>query len=314
MLEELKKLGGIEVEENIPLKNLTTMRVGGNARYFVVAHDMHELLSIAKAVLKLNLNFFILAGGSNIIISDNGFDGVVIKNESGDVSLEGNEAMVDSGIALGVLIRKLAELDLGGLEFLAGIPGTIGGALVSNAGAFGDNISNHLKSVTILDPMGEVRIVLKDDLKFGYRESYFSKIKDFKERGIILRARLILRRGRREEISRKINNYLRLRSSQPKGFSCGSFFKNPKIKIIEKDWETVVKDGRIPAGYLLEQVGAKGKNEGKICVSNDHANWLINRGKGSAEEIKALAESLKTEVDRRFGIKLEEEVNYIGLN
>lgn len=312
MLEILKEKTGLEVEGDVPLKNLTTMHVGGSARYLMVAHDIHELLQAGKTVVELKVKFFILGGGSNVVVSDLGFDGVVIKNESGDMSIEGNEVMVDSGIFLPVLIRKLSELDMGGLEFLSGIPGTLGGAVINNAGAFGDTISNHLKSVTILDQGGEVRIVLRKDLQFDYRSSLFKQIKEIEKRGIILRVRLILRKGAREEISRKINNYLRLRAGQPKGFSCGSFFKNPKIDLLEEGWETIVKDGRIPAGYLLEQTGAKGKKEGSIFVSTEHANWLINKGKGNSCEVKNLADSLKNNIDRKFGVKLEEEIEYIG--
>lgn len=328
MLDTLKEKTGLEVEENIPLKNLTTIHVGGSARYFIKAFDVHELLAAAKAVTELGLKFFVLGAGSNLVISEAGFDGVVIKNESGDMSIEGKEVMVDSGISLGVLIRKLAELDMGGLEFMMGIPGTLGGAVVNNAGAFGDHIGNHIKSVTMLDRNGEVRIILKGELKFGYRTSIFKQTTNHEKRGVILRVRLILRKGAREEISRKINNYLRLRDDQPKGFSSGSFFKNPRIDLLEKEpvsadsrraeprskngWEQVVKDGRIPAGYLLEQIGAKDMREGGIFVSPRHANWLINKGKGSAEEVKKLADSLKDEVDRKFGIELEEEVEYIG--
>ncbi|MCX6811332.1 MAG: UDP-N-acetylmuramate dehydrogenase [Candidatus Berkelbacteria bacterium] len=314
MLDTLKEKTGLKVQENVPLKNLTTIHIGGNARYFIEARDVHELLAVAKTVVELGVKFFILGGGSNLIISDSGFEGVVIKNESGDMSIESNEVMVDSGIKLPVLIRKLAELDMGGLEFLCGIPGTLGGAVVNNAGAFGDSISNHIKSVTILDHKGEVRIVLKNDLQFGYRSSIFKQISEHEKRGIILRVRLILRKGAREEIARKINNYLRLRADQPKGLSCGSYFKNPKIELIEKEWEQVVKDGRIPAGYLLEQINAKGRRDGAVFVSPKHANWIINKGKGKAEEVKRLAESLKAEVDRRFGIQLEEEVEYIGFD
>lgn len=314
MLDILKEKTGLEVEENVPLKNLTTMHVGGDARYLIVIRDVHELLQAGQAAIELGLKFFVLGGGSNIIVSDSGFDGVVIKNESGDMSIEGNEAMVDSGIKLSVLIRKLSELDLGGLEFLSGIPGTLGGAVINNAGAFGDNIANHLKSVTILDYEGEVRIVLRQDLHLGYRTSLFKKITEHEKRGIILRVRLVLRKGSREEIARKIDNYLRLRASQPKGYSSGSYFKNPHIELIEKEWEEVIKDGRIPAGYLLERVNAKGRREGGIFVSKEHGNWIMNKGKGRAYEIKNLAESLKRDVDRHFGISLEEEIEYIGFD
>lgn len=312
MLKTLKEKTGLQVQEDIPLKNLTTMHVGGNARYYIKVSDVHELLSAAKAVIELGVKFFVLGAGSNLIISDSGFDGVVIKNESGDMSIEGNEVMVDSGIMLAVLIRKLAELDKGGLEFLSGIPGTLGGAVVNNAGAFGDSIGNHVKSVTILDQEGKVRIVLKNDLQFGYRMSIFKQVMEHEKKGVILRIRLILRKGAREEIARKINNYLRLRADQPRGFSSGSFFKNPKIVLIEKEWEEIVKDGRIPAGYLLERINARGRNEGAVFVSPKHANWIMNKGNGRAEEVKTLAESLRAEVDRRFGVTLKEEVEYIG--
>jgi UDP-N-acetylmuramate dehydrogenase len=312
LVEDLAKMSELEVKENVNLRDLTSIKVGGAAKYFIVTNNVQELINAFRAVIEMDIPYFILGAGTNVVISDDGFDGLVIRNESGEVTIEGNEVVVDSGIKLSILIKKLAELDLGGMEFLAGVPGTLGGAVVNNAGAFGDSISNHIKSITLLDPKGEVRIVLKEDLRFGYRTSIFKQIKDSRKRGIILRVRLVLRRGRREEIARKIGNYLRLRTNQPRGLSCGSFFKNPKVKKVEDGWESVVREGRIPAGILLERIGAKGQKVGYAYIPNTHANWIINKGRAKASEIKTLAESLKDKVRERYDIDLEEEIEYIG--
>lgn len=314
-IEKFKKRTALSVLADEPLKNHTSIRVGGEASYFVVVKNIKQLMDAVRSCMELKIPYFILGGGSNVIASDNGFKGMVIRNESGEMATEGTELVVGSGIALPVLVRKMAELDFGGLEFLAGIPGTLGGAVVNNAGAFGDEIGNHIKSVIVLDPTGEVRVVLNEYLGFGYRESIFKNEKDVKERGVILRVRLNVRRGMREEIIRKIENYLRLRKKQPKGYSCGSFFKNPKMPggKIEKDWQGLIKDGRAPAGYLLERVGAKEMKEGGSCVAKEHANWIINpKGRATAVEIKKIADELKKRVSKKYGIKLEEEVEYLG--
>jgi len=317
IIEEFKKRTTLSVNEDEPLKNHTSIRIGGEADYFVVVKNINQLMDAVRTCMELKIPYFVLGGGSNIVVSDKGFRGLVIKNESGEMTIEGTELVVDSGIMVPVLIRKMAELDLGGLEFLSGIPGTLGGAVVNNAGAFGDSIGNHIKSVIVLDPQGEVRVMLNEYLGFEYRNSIFKKEKDFNLKGVILRVRLITRKGMREEIIRKIENYLRLRKKQPKGYSCGSYFKNPKVsgKKIEKDWEGVIKEGRAPAGYLLERVGAKEIREGGACVSKEHANWIINpKGRAKATEIKNIANNLKKKISDKYGIELEEEIEYIGFD
>lgn len=313
MLNKLKQKLGTSVQTNVPLKDFTTMKVGGEAEYFVQVSDINSLIEAVRVSRELKIDCFLLGGGSNVIISDKGIKGLVIKNEAAEISLEGQEVVADSGIALSLLIRKLAELDLGGLEFLAGIPGTLGGATVNNAGAFGDEIANHIKTVVLLDPSLEIKTVPKDELAFSYRNSVLRSGKGRNQ--IVLRVRIILRKGRREEIMRKINNFLRLRESQPKGYSSGSFFKNPQVESPKAEWGEVIKNGKVSAGYLLEQAGAKGLREEGMEVSDEHANWIINKkGRGTAEDIKKLAKAMKEMVKKKHGIELEEEVEYVGFD
>jgi len=310
---QLKLELGENFQTNVVLRDFTSMKVGGVCDYFFRAKNIEELIKAVSVAIKLGVPYFILGGGFNIIFSDIGFPGLVIKNESHDLHFlpSKGEVIADSGVNLANLINESASRDLGGLEFLFGVPGTIGGAVYNNAGAFGQSITNLLKFVTILIPNkknGDYKIVRyrADWLIGSYRQS---RLKDLatkttleEPRPVLLTIKLQLTQSKREVILNRMRSNLKWRRDhQPLlDMSSGSFFKNPG--------ETREQS----AGFLLDQVGAKKIHIGKASVSKKHANFVINRGGAKADEIKRLAEQLKIKVRDSYRITLEEEVEYVG--
>jgi UDP-N-acetylmuramate dehydrogenase len=325
-LSKLKSVLGEGVIENEPLSRHTTLGIGGPARYFYRAKTISDLILAVQTALKLKIPYIVLGNGSNVVVSDKGFFGLCIKNETQNLSFIKDKAQVlaDSGVPLSRLIIESASYDLGGLEFLYGIPGTVGGAIVSNAGTFGGAIGDFVISATLLFPNGSIKRVTKKWLFFGYRDS---KILHLKPRPIILSVKFQLSTNRKEEILRKIQHFQKIRAiKHPLEKSAGSYFKNPKADKIwakkyldmrgEKDmeiWEQLSKTGHIPAGWLLEQAGAKKIRVKAARVSKKHANFIINyKGRAKASQVRELAALLKQKVHEKFGIILEEEVEYVG--
>lgn len=324
--KKLKKIFKEHLVENEPLSLHTTIGIGGPARYFLTVSYLSDLIKAVITAKELGLSYFILGNGSNILVGDKGFNGLCIKNNCCSISFIKDKAqvLVDSGASLTKLIAESASRDLGGLEFLYGIPGTIGGAVVSNAGTFGGAIGDFLVSATILNPEGEIKRVKRNWFNFGYRDS---KLIHLKPRPIVLSVCLQLLRNRKEEILRKLQHYLTIRQKkQPAERSAGSFFKNPKVN---KEWakkyfkmvggnnqeilEIIEKTAHIPAGWLLDQIRAKKMKVGGARVSKKHANFIVNpKGKAKATDVRELASLLKQRVYEKFGIMLEEEIEYIG--
>lgn len=314
---KLKKILGSDLQENVELKNYTTMKVGGVADYFFVARTIDELIKAILVAKKLNMAYFILGGGSNIIVSDYGFAGLVILNRTSSIVYISDhaQAIVDSGVSLARLVMDTASHGLGGLEHLIGIPGTVGGAIYGNAGAYGVAMSNFVKSITLLSSEGKIIRCNTRWLNPSYRKTKL-KIdkKSGKEISVILSVKLQLATNKKEEIMRKIQYYQKTRDNKVpyNKPSAGSIFKNPgdltRSKIgIHKPDEPVKS-----AGYLLEQIEAKKLRVGGARVSQMHANFVINDRNAKAEEIRQLIEELRNKVQDKYGIFLEEEVEYVG--
>ena len=310
---KLKSELGENLSTNVVLKDFTSMRVGGVCDYFYRALSNEDLIKSISLVVSLKIPYFVLGGGNNVIFSDIGFPGLVIKNESRNIhfSPTKGEVIVDSGVNLANLLTESASRSLGGLEFLFGIPGTVGGAVYNNAGAFNQSISDTVEFVTLLIPNKkncESKIVRyrSDWLNFKYRSSRLKESArnlSFEDpRPILLTVKLQLIQSKREVILNRMRaNLLWKKEHQPlPEMSAGSFFKNPG------------KEREQSAGFLLEQVGAKKVHIGKAGVSKRHANFIINRGGAKADEIKRLAEQLKIKVRDEYRITLEEEVEYVG--
>jgi UDP-N-acetylmuramate dehydrogenase len=307
----------LKIKEKIHLKEYTTFKIGGPARYFFVAKSKEGLKNAILWAKKKKLPFFILGGGSNVLFSDKGFNGLVIKLQNTQYEIRNTSVIAGAGVPLQKLVLEAAKKGLSGLENLAGIPGTLGGAIWGNAGAFEREIGDLVEEVKVLDVGSsklEVKRLKNKDCKFGYRESVFKR----RENWIILEATLRLKKGKKKEIEEKIKEILKLRKEkQPLEFpSVGSVFKNVPIekvsKKIREKFKEKIKNGFLPAGVLIEAAGLKGFKIGGAKISEKHANFIVNVGKAKASDVKELIEKIKKEVKKKFKIQLEEEIKLVG--
>lgn len=282
---------------NESLARYTTFRIGGNAKFFYPLTDtkiLPDLLSFAK---EHNLKYFILSGGSNILLPDDDFEGLLIKMDNQEMEINGTELKSESGTLVSKLVNFSVENGLEGLEKWASLPGTVGGAVRGNAGCHGLETKDILKEAEIFDPdTMQIEIWKNEDFEFAYRHS---KIKQTMK--IILSATFALSplKMTKEEQKSHLNEAINFRlQKQPFGFSAGSFFKNPST---EK-----------PAGMLIDQAGLKGFQIGDAMVSEKHANFLINKGKASSKEMRELISHIKETIKEKFDIDLIEEVQIIN--
>ena len=316
-----------EMKEHVVIRPYNTFHVGGVADYFYQARSTNDLVRAVRLAVEYQIPYFILGNGSNILFSDYGFPGLVIQNLSANIAVmkEKSQIIADSGAALARVIIEAAESDLSGLEFLYGIPGTIGGAVYGNAGSYGHSIGDYIKNITllILDPKDNLpqrlQIVQYDHswMDFDYRGSKLKKIKS-KTKPVILSVKLQLAQNQKEDIMRKLNHSKELRTkTQPVGFSAGCVFKNP----IPSELKNITGRGthgmpELPkerrAGFMLDQAGVKKMRIGEAEVSNIHANFIVNQANAKASDIRTLIEEMREKVAQKFHVTLEEEIEYIG--
>ncbi|MEO0128966.1 MAG: UDP-N-acetylmuramate dehydrogenase [candidate division WOR-3 bacterium] len=288
-----KILKGIKVFKNEPLKDYCSLRIGGKVRYLIKVYNKKALLETLKFINKRQLKFIVIGEGTNILFLDEGYNGAVIKlmGEFRKIKSTKNIFICGGGALIKNFINKAAESGYGGMEFLAGIPGSIGGAVKGNAGAFGKSISEILRQVTLLDLKGKIKKINRDKIKFDYR---FSNIPDS---AIIIEAEFKLKKAEKKIIKRRIAEILRMRwQKQPRGLSAGSFFKNPRP---------------LSAGKLIEECGLKGLRVGDATISKKHANFIINLGRAKAKDVLKLVRIVKKKVKEIKGVELEPEVRII---
>ncbi len=306
----------MNIQKNIPLKNYTTFRIGGPAKFFVEVKNEDELIEALKYARDNNLGFFILGGGSNLLVSDKGFDGLVIKLRVMGCRLKDNFIETGAGVPLAKIVQESAKHNLTGLEWATGIPGTIGGAARGNAGAFGSCMRDIVEDVKAISTK-DLKIKTYDlkTCEFDYRSSVFKKNNNL----IILSVVIRLKKGNKKEIQSKIVEIIEKRSLKyPKKNSAGSFFKNPivenkeSMREFERDQGIKCRNNKIPAGWLIDQAGLCGKKIGGAMVSEKHANFIVNTGTATAEDVIMLASYVKQQVRDKFGIELVEEVQYLG--
>lgn len=301
----------IRIKENVPLAPMTTFGIGGPARFFAEVRseeDIHEAIQWAKT---RNVRVLILSGGSNVLIPDEGLDALVISMKSGDFSFVDAELQADAGCNLLQLIKAAAGCKLGGWEKLAGIPGTLGGAVRGNAGAFGPEIKDFIVRVRAFDmEKGDVRYFDNDACDFSYRHSFF---KDHPE-WLITRVWLLLRSVDTSESSRLIEETIREREKRhiQNVRAAGSFFVNPDApkeiqEMFEREKDAPAREGRVPAGWLIEKVGLRGACVGDAVASEQHPNYIKNDGSATAAQVRELARKIKDAVREQFGIELQEE-------
>lgn len=312
---ELKNIFSERLKENESLSKHTTWRIGGPARWFVEAKKVEEVIAAIKIVKEAGVKYFVLGGGSNILVDDNGFDGLVIQLALREVKVEGNKVFVGAGLPAVLLARTAAGAGLSGLEWMAALPGTVGGAVRGNAGCFGGETKDYLLSVSVLHE-GSVAEMPKDILFFGYRDSVIKKNKD-----IVLSAVFELVPGDLKTIKEKMGDLLtkRLASQPPAGGTAGCVFKNYIIKDGELDRLKqefdlpleMIEKKIISVGWLIEQMDFKGKQIGGAKVSEKHANFIENVNGATASDVVQLIAMIKMKARDQFGIQLEEEVEYL---
>jgi UDP-N-acetylmuramate dehydrogenase len=308
-----------EIQEGVLLKEYTTYKIGGPARYFFTAKTKEKLMAALKAAKNLKLPVFILGGGSNLLISDKGFKGLVIKINIKDINLRQNEVQVGAGADLTKLSYVLADAGLSGLEWATGIPGaTVGGAIYGHAQAFGIKMSDVVKSVEAINlKTFELKNFLKKQCRFSLKNSIFKKSKKF----VIVSAVLEFEKKDPYEIKNLIKEFMEYRKNgHPMNFpSAGSTFVNPEAKI--KDKRLLIKfpelneynrRGTTPSGYLISKCGLAGKKIGNAQISEKHANFIINLGGADAKCVLGLIRLAKRKVKKTFGINLETEVQFVG--
>lgn len=280
---------------NEPMKNHTTFKVGGPADYFVMPATLSELKRLIQFAKGENLPLTVIGNGSNLLVLDKGIRGMVIcTTEMKEITVDGQEISASCGVSLALLSAKARECGLTGLEFASGIPGTVGGGIVMNAGAYGGSLSDCAVETLCLDMNGELRVFRGEEQKFGYRESAFTK-GDL----IVVQSKFDLHKGIAEEISELMSELnARRRDKQPLEMpSAGSTFKRP--------------EGHF-AGKLIEDANLKGFRIGGASVSEKHAGFIINDRNGTADDILAVIRHCREVVLEKFGVTLETEVKIIG--
>lgn len=307
----------VTVRKHVPLAPLTTFHIGGKADYFAETTGALELAEAFEYAEAHHVPVRILGGGSNVIFPDAGFRGMIIRMLDGGVQVSGERILCGAGVPLFTVVQTAARAGLSGIERLAGIPGSLGGAIRGNAGAFGTEIGDVVVSVKVFSQdTGMVKEYKQKECEFAYRTSVFKK----QPRLIVLSAAMQLVAGEKNALERIIKETIQKRESKhPQDAKCaGSFFINPLVKNekllkeFEKDTGIAPRDSKLPAGWLIDHVGLRGKRIGGAMISDKHPNYLINTGTATADDVMMLASLVKTRVRDELGVRLREEVQYVG--
>lgn len=279
-----------------PMKKHTTFRVGGNADYFVTPRCKEEVGAVVALCRELDMPYYILGNGSNLLVGDKGYRGVIIQicKEMNEIIVEGHEIHVQAGALLSRIGAAALEAELAGFEFASGIPGTIGGAVVMNAGAYGGEMKDVIKEVLVLTPEGEMLTLQKEELELGYRTSIVAK-KGY----IVLEVIIELEMGKRESIKARMDELKKQRvTKQPLEYpSAGSTFKRPEGYF---------------AGKLIQDAGLRGFQVGGAQVSEKHCGFVINKNQATAADVLELMTQVSAIVKEKFGVELEPEVKRLG--
>ncbi|MEX0601901.1 MAG: UDP-N-acetylmuramate dehydrogenase [Bacteroidota bacterium] len=292
-LSDIKKFFRGHIAINEPLSRYVSMKVGGPVDYFIEPADAQDLVAIVRHFQGNNFRFMMIGRGSNLLVSDEGIRGAAVSLEEGlsDVRLEGDIVVAESGARMTKLVDFCIQNGLAGMEWAAGIPGTVGGGIIMNAGAHGGQLSDHLIDVQVLRE-GELRTIAREQGEFSYRRSGF-------QRDVVFSGRFHFPPGNKEELARRRSELMKIRNAnQPLNLpNSGSMFKNPSGTFAAK---------------LIEQAGLKGKRVGNAQISDKHANFIVNLGGAKAADIITLLELARRTVYQNTGILLDLEVKLIG--
>ena len=291
--DELKSITG-EVLRNEPMSLHTTFKIGGAADFLVQPSTCDEIRGLVKLLREENIPFAVIGNGSNLLVSDNGFRGVVIKllKNFSEIRADGETVYAQAGATLSALAAFAAERGLDGLQFASGIPGSVGGAVLMNAGAYGGQMSDVIVKTKYIDKNSEIRTA--EEHGFAYRSSVFQK-----NGGIILETELLLRRGSKDEIYEKMRAFAEARrEKQPLNYpSAGSAFKRPEGYFAAK---------------LIDNAGLRGFSVGGAQVSEKHTGFVINRGTATEKDVSELLQKVSDTVFEKFGVRLEREIKFLG--
>lgn len=294
-------LGEKQIKIAEPLSEHTTFKMGGNADYFVIPQSIEEIVELIKFCTEKKVPFYILGNGSNVLVGDKGYRGMIIQIGKGMEKIEFSETtggqtkvLAGAGVSLAKLAKSIANKGLTGFEFASGIPGTLGGAITMNAGAYGGEIKDNILWARVIDKQGQIHLIEKNDLELGYRTSVVQK-----EGYIVVEAEFSFATGVKEEIEKKMTDLNRQRvEKQPLNYpSAGSTFKRPEGYF---------------AGKLIMDAGLAGYRVGDIMVSTKHCGFVVNVGAGTAKDARQLIEDVSRIVYEKFQVKLEPEVRFLG--
>jgi len=296
---DIQRRIGVKTSRDEPLARFTTMRVGGPADLFATAHNAFELRALVRFARSRGLPHLLLGRGSDIVIADAGVRGLVIQNRAEGSRVEGGRYTAESGVAMARAATETQKAGLTGLEFGLAIPGTVGGAVWANAGAHESDVATVLEAARVLDAAGSEVVLTGDDLAFGYRDSRFKHHAPGEAQEVVLEATFRLDPADAATIKARLDDIRRWRQAhQPLGIpSAGSVFRNP--------------DGT-SAGKLIDEAGLKGLRIGGATVSAKHANFIVNDQKGSAADVRRLAERVRAEIRERHGVELQFEIEFVG--
>jgi len=314
MLSRLLAIPHLKVSENVPLSRLTRFELGGPAAFLADASTEDALIRALEVVRESGVGWTLIGGGSNLVVDDAGFDGVVLRYVGSDIAIEGPCVRVEAGAQLQNLVDRTIQEGLKGLETMTGIPGWVGGAIYGNAGAYGHSIDERVERVRFFDGAAIIEID-NPACEFRYRESVFKRHKDW----IVISALLRLTPDHRDVLQASADKILKVRNEKyPPTLRCaGSIFKNLLFGELPAAAQahvpkSLVREGKVPSAFFLEQAGAKGMQRGAIRVADYHANLLYNEGRGTSADLRSLVDELKARVLERFGLRLEEEVQHIS--
>ncbi len=313
-IERLANLPNVAISEGALLSRHTRFGIGGPAEVYLETADERSFIQALELVRSSGSAHTVIGEGTNLIVSDSGFAGVVLRFTASKIESRGGSIQAEAGASLQTLVDYSIERGLRGLETMTGIPGSVGAAVYGNAGAYGHSIDERVREVRFFDGAA-VRVLGNAECRFRYRESIFKQRKDW----IIFSTRLELDPAAAGELRRTADEIFKIRLAKyPADMQCaGSIFKNLLVAELSEAVrsqvpERVIREGKVPSAYFLEQVGAKGMSLGGIRVADYHANLIYNAGGGTARELCQIVSDLKARVRDRFGLELEEEVQYIG--
>lgn len=314
-MDLLQDLAGLRVQRDAPLRDYTRFGLGGPADWLVDAADEADFVEAWQRLRAAGVRTEVIGGGSNLVVADGGFRGVVLRFTGADLREEGTTVWAGAGSVLQDLVDFTIGLGLSGIHTMTGVPGWTGGAVYGNAGAYGRSIDQSITRVRFFDGV-EIREIGNTECRFRYRDSTFKDHKGW----IVLRAELELLRGDAGELRTRADEIRSIRDAKyPPTMKCaGSIFKNLLFAELPESVQAVVdpkvvREGKVPSAWFLEQVGAKGVRNGGIHVADYHANLIYNVGDGTALQVREVIDDLKARVRDRFGFGIEEEVQYVGM-